>query len=72
MKKLYIHVTKIPSLTIPATQVRSFVVENGDNEAAEREVAQEWVPQPSLFYADTDISEAKREEILRNSNESGF
>lgn len=46
------------------------MVENGATEAAERWVAQEWVPHLSLLYADTDISEAKKEEILRKLNEN--
>ncbi|KAL9032155.1 MAG: hypothetical protein Q9214_008087, partial [Letrouitia sp. 1 TL-2023] len=69
--KLSIHVSKIPSLTTLATQVRSIVVNNVDKEAAQRWVAQEWVPHLSLLYADTDISEVKKEEVLRKLNESG-
>ncbi|KAL8796857.1 MAG: hypothetical protein Q9195_000940 [Heterodermia aff. obscurata] len=64
-RKLTLQVRKHNLYDLPI-QIRTAAVENGDAVAAERWAADVYAPHVSLLYADLDIDEEKRQDILQD------
>ena len=69
-KKLTISAMKDPLYDV-AAQVRAAAIEDGDAAAAERWAKDDYAPHVSLLYADLDIDEEKRAQILQELDEVG-
>lgn len=55
-----------------AAQLRAAAVEDGDAAAAERWAKDDYAPHVSLLYADLDIDEEKRVQILQELDKAGI
>jgi Cyclic phosphodiesterase-like protein len=71
-RKLTIRVAKELTLVDLAIQLRAMAVEGGSREAAEKWVKTTWAPHISLLYADTNIGEEKRLEVIKTVSENGI
>lgn len=64
-RKLTLQVRKHHLYDLP-TQIRAAAVERGDAVAAELWAAEDYTPHVSLLYADLNIGEGKRQDILQD------
>jgi Cyclic phosphodiesterase-like protein len=71
-RKLTLRVAKESTLVDLAIQLRAKAVGGGSREAAENWVKTTWAPHVSLLYADTDIGEEKRLEVMKTVIENGI
>ncbi len=55
-----------------AIQTRAAAVEYGNHGTASSWANKDWAPHVSLLYADVEVSEQKREEVLRALHEAGI
>lgn len=55
-----------------AIQSRAAAVEHGNHSAASDWADKDWAPHVSLLYADVEITEQKREEVLQALHEAGI
>jgi 2',3'-cyclic-nucleotide 3'-phosphodiesterase len=70
-KKLTLSVAKGPLQDI-ASQIRAAAIEDGDATAARHWAIDVYAPHVSLLYADIEISEQKRTEILQDLESAGI
>ena len=70
-RKLTLSTAKDPLLEV-AVQIRATAVENGDAAAARRWAEDVYAPHVSLLYADLEITEEKRVEILGDLDRVGI
>ncbi len=70
-KKLMLSASKVPLLEL-AIQTRAAAVEDGNQSAASSWANKDWAPHVSLLYADVEIAEQKREEVLQALHKAGI
>ena len=63
--------SKKASLQELVVQVRAAAVENGDDRAAKEWFGENYAPHVSLLYAEIDITESKRREVLEDLVQAG-
>lgn len=69
--KLTLSASKAPLLEV-AIQTRAAAVEHGNQSEASSWANKNWAPHVSLLYADVDITEQKRKEVLLALHKAGI